>query len=90
MQGLNLNSRDFTDTVQMDFAITDIRRYQQAYMGVNNVEGIMVKWKKGWYGIKHPMMGWSFYRPTSFRNMIDALEQRLREKSESALLKEGE
>jgi len=81
MQAIKLNSRDFTDTVTMELAIQDIRRYQKAYCAVNKVDGILVKWAKGWFAIKTKMCGWSFHRPTSFRNMTDALEQRLRERN---------
>ena len=73
---MELNSRDFSDTVQMELAILDIRRYQRAYMTVNNVKGIMVKYKRGWFMIKHGLIGCTFHRPTKFRNMIDVLEKR--------------
>jgi len=81
MQGVNLNPSAFADKAQMAFAISDISRYQAAYMAVNNVKGIIVKWRKGWFAIKNPTYGWSFHRPTSFRNMTDALEQRVKEKA---------
>lgn len=73
-----LNSRDFSDIVLMQFAILDIQRYQRAYIKVNNVKGVMVKWKKGWFAVYGKWTGWSFYRPTEFRNMTDRLEARIK------------
>jgi len=75
-----VHSREFTDTVLLEFVIQDIRRYQNAYMKVNSVNGIMVKWKKGWFAI-YSRWGISFHRSTAFRNMITALEQRVKEKA---------
>ena len=74
-ENMTLNIKGFSDTVQMEFAIADIRRYQQAYMKANNVKGIMVKYKKGWYAIGKGAFG-HFVRPTEFRKMTDALESR--------------
>lgn len=73
---MGLDGKDFSDTTQMEFAIHDIRRYQRAYIKANNVEGILVKWKKGWFAIKQKMSGYTFHRPTEFRNMTDTLEGR--------------
>ncbi len=71
------NIRDFADSVKMEFAIKDIRRYQHAYMKVNHVGGVMVKWKNGWFAIKHKLIGYSFHRLTEFCNMTDVLEKRI-------------
>ncbi len=71
-----MHSREFTDTVLLEFVIRDIRRYQAAYKKANNVKEILVKWKKGWFAVYHPRGGITFHRPTSFRNMTDVLEQR--------------
>jgi len=71
-----MNSKEFTDTMQMELAIHDIRRYQQAYKKANNVNGIMVKWKKGWFAVYQPRTGISYHRPLEFRNMTDVLEKR--------------
>ena len=72
-----MHTREFTDIVLLEFAIRDIRRYQDAYKKANKVKGILVKWKKGWFAIYHPRGGIIYKRPTSFRNMTDALEQRI-------------
>ncbi len=69
--------KDFSDTTQMELAILEIRRYQTAYIKANG-DGIMVKWKKGWYALCNPI-GISFHRPTAFRNMTDVLEKRIAE-----------
>lgn len=86
-KGEIMHSREFTDTVLLESVIRDIRRYQNAYIKVNNVDGVMVKWKKGWFAIYNPnrAYGVSFHRPTSFRNMTDALEQRVKEKKEEEI-----
>jgi hypothetical protein len=74
---MGLDIRDFADTVKMELAIGDIRRYQKAYIEANNVKGVSVKWKLGWFAIKGKIGGYSFYRPTEFRNMTDNLEKRV-------------
>ena len=79
---MRLDSRDFSDTVQMESAIRDIRRYQAAYVKANGVSGILVKWMKGWFAVKSNL-GYSFYRPTTFRNMTDVLEKRANDKCSS-------
>ena len=69
------DTRQFSNTVQLELAIRDIRRYQSAYLKVNN-KPILVRWAKGWYAIgtgAYP----SFVRPTEFRNMADNLETRV-------------
>ena len=71
-----INSKDFANTVQMEQAILEIRRYQVAYIQANNVKGIMVKWKKGWYAV-YSHSGVSFYRSGQFRDMTDVLERHL-------------
>lgn len=71
-----LDRRDFADTVQMELAIRDIRRYQNAYIKVNNKpKGIMVRYKKGWFLVGDGAYA-RFVRPTEFRNMTDRLEKR--------------
>lgn len=62
---MKLNARDFSDTVQLEFAIVDIRRYQSAYIKANNADGIMVKYKKGWFAIGKGAYA-MFVRPTDF------------------------
>ena len=74
---MKTNLRDFSTTEQMEQAICDIRRYQAAYMKANNVDSIiMVKWKKGVYGICDKM-GVTFYHSPEFHNMTNVLEKRI-------------
>ena len=68
---------DLVTTVQMEMAIAEIRRYQQAYIKVNNVSGILVRWVKGWYAVGKGDRT-RFFRPTKFRNMIETLEARIK------------
>jgi len=71
--------KEFADIVKMELAIRDIRRYQNAYIKANNnPDGIMVKYKVGWFAIGTGAF-MRFVRPTEFRNMADRLEQRVKE-----------
>ena len=67
--------RLFADTMQMELAIKDIRRYQAAYLASNS-KPVLVRWIKGWYAVGSKGDGVRFYRPTEFRNMTDTLEKR--------------
>lgn len=73
---------EFADTVQMELAIKDIRRYQRAYLACNGVNNVVVRWTKGWYAIGR-FESARFVRPTMFRNMADTLEARLLKRQEA-------
>lgn len=72
--------RDFANTVQMEMAIRDIRRYQAAYLAANS-KTILVRWKKGWFATGEGTFAPQFVRPTEFRNMTDRLEARVKKES---------